>query len=228
MKPCVYCTPVAVNSAQPTPSKGNWPLSRRRSFYRKPSWAFMGNLLKRNIFTKNLFGLSSSNLKPSHKKYFWNETEPCSYFLFDNTLILIHWDHTVPLYSYTAIHIANYSNVAKVFFLLELIDNCLFEESRCRRRLSLVSAVAFWEGHRWILVESPILVPTHVIWRITQFLSLQLASLYKGSHHLPIMQFFLTLFKGGGGLNPFSKKLLQIFYYSKGLFGNIKLTWKTF
>ena len=52
MKPCVYCTPVAVNSAQPTPSKGNWPLSRRRSFYRKPSWAFM------------------RNIKPFKKKYF--------------------------------------------------------------------------------------------------------------------------------------------------------------
>ena len=30
------------------------------------------------------------------------------------------------------------------------------------------------------------------------------------------------------GSNPCSKILLQIFYYSKGLFGNIKLTWKTF
>ena len=50
--------------------------------------------------------------------------------------------------------------------------------------------------------------------------------LYKGSHHIPIVQFFLTLFKGGGapsegGSNPCSKMLLQIFYYSKGLFGNI-------
>ena len=34
------------------------------------------------------------------------------------------------------------------------------------------------------------------------------------------MQFFLTLFKGGGS-NPCSKILLQIFYYSKGLFGII-------
>ena len=41
---------------------------------------------------------------------------------------------------------------------------------------------------------------------------------------------FLTSFKGGGGgtSNTCSKILLQIFYYSKGLFGNIKLTWNTF
>ena len=158
MKPCVYCTPVAVNSAQPTPSKGNWPLSRRRSFYRKPSWAFMGNLLKRNIFTKNLFGLSSSNLKPSHKKYFWNETEPCSYFLFDNTLILIHWDHTVPLYSYTAIHIANHLNVAKVFFSCWnwLIIVCLRKVgagSACRLSVPLHFGskviVGFWSSPRF-------------------------------------------------------------------------------
>ena len=35
---------------------------------------------------------------------------------------------------------------------------------------------------------------------------------------------FLNIVQKGGGSNPCSKILLQIFYYSKGLFGNIKLT----
>ena len=35
--------------------------------------------------------------------------------------------------------------------------------------------------------------------------------------------FFNIVQKGGGGIKP----MLQIFYYFKGLFGNIELTWKT-
>ena len=37
---------------------------------------------------------------------------------------------------------------------------------------------------------------------------------------------FLSSFKGG--VKPMLKIMLQIYYYSKGLFANIKLTWKTF
>ena len=43
-----------------------------------------------------------------------------------------------------------------------------------------------------------------------------------------LCSFFKHCSNGGGGSNPCWKILLQIFYYSKGLFGNIKLTWKTF
>ena len=43
-----------------------------------------------------------------------------------------------------------------------------------------------------------------------------------------LCSFFKHCLNGGGGSNPCWKILLQIFYYSKGLFGNIKLTWKTF
>ena len=37
-----------------------------------------------------------------------------------------------------------------------------------------------------------------------------------------LCSFFEHRSKGGGGSNPCSKILLQIFYYSKGLFGNMK------
>ena len=71
-----------------------------------------------------------------------------------------------------------------------------------------------------------LMLPWHVLpWQVLPWLVLPwlvFPWLVLGKPTCANCAFFLTLFKRGGS-NPCSKILLQIFCYSKGLFGNIKL-----
>ena len=83
--------------------------------------------------------------------------------------------------------------------------------------------------YHWKRVRIQCLLPPNFHWTIYT-----IPDMYQNTPYLreaimcQLCSFFKHCSNGGGGSNPCWKILLQIFYYSKGLFGNIKLTWKTF